>query len=225
MIFYFRISFVSLLVIVFTTQLNAQQLKEEIAVNKNAISVTIQPFYLLKNAAKIDIEFQKSGRNFAYILSPEVYAGNVRDATTLSSIRNENTDKINGFGIGLLQKYKKKDKIGGPYLAYGVTYRYQTIDYESEDFKQFEEDGFTFYEYEPIKDVLKINSFLFSGTFGFQKVKRDFVYDLYTGFGYKKPSIKSTYPEARKYNQGFNSYAYDGVVFLLGFKMGYQIKK
>ena len=77
MIFYFRISFVSLLVIVFTTQLNAQQLKEEIAVNKNAISVTIQPFYLLKNAAKIDIEFQKSGRNFAYILSPEVYAGNV----------------------------------------------------------------------------------------------------------------------------------------------------
>src|SRR5687768_12106135 len=114
MTFYLRISFVNLLFIVFTIQLNAQQIKEEPAINKNAISVTIQPFYLLNNAGKIDIEFQKPDRNFAYVLSPEVYAGNVRDAATFESIKSVNKDKINGFGIGFLQKYKKKNQIGGP---------------------------------------------------------------------------------------------------------------
>lgn len=202
----------------------AQDASNEAGKNaKLAVSVAVQPLYAISNAGKFDIELQNSASRFAYIISPEIYGGSLRDVSPFQNQVGVNKDRLSGFGIGLLQKYYVNES-KRPYVAYGLTYRYQTIAFEAEGYDTFEKNGLTYYQYGPIKDKWKINSFLISTVIGYQKIKHDFLYDVYLGFGYKKPSVESKYPEARKYDEGVYNFAYTGLVYHMGFKIGFNIR-
>ena len=93
--------------------------QEKDSINKMpAISIAVQPFYLVQNIMKVDMELYTSGR-FSYIISPEIYYGKAIDKTGKSSINDIPHDKLRGLGIGAYQKftftYKSKNS---PYFAY-----------------------------------------------------------------------------------------------------------
>ncbi|HMI01790.1 MAG TPA: hypothetical protein VK541_04865 [Pedobacter sp.] len=192
---------------------------------KISLSVAVQPFFLLSNAGKIDVELQPAGSKFGYVLTAEVYGGRVKDRSIFSEIEDDAPyDKISGAGIGISQKYRFKDKRSSPYIAYGLTYRYQEIAIETEGFYQYQENGLTYYDYGPIGKNLVISSGLASAVFGYQKIADDFVYDLYFGFGYKAQLKNTDFDDLRQYDKYQYSHAYKGPVMLLGFKIGFQFQ-
>jgi hypothetical protein len=191
---------------------------------KTGFSVSVQPFFLLNNAIKADLEIQPVGRRFTYVFTAELYDGPILDDDDFNSIARLAEDQINGFGLGILQKYKFKDKLSSPYLAYGVTYRHQEVAIETEGFYSTEKDGLNFYEYGAIKKRLLNDALLLSATLGYQKVAHNVVYDIYFGFGYKAPLRNTDFGGYRRYEQDITSIAYKGFGMLVGFKIGYQFQ-
>jgi len=191
---------------------------------KTSVSVAIQPFFLLNNAVKIDLELQSANSKFGYIFSIEGYGGSMQEDRYKYTSRDPVYDKLNGIGIGIAQKFRFIDDRPGPYIAYGLTYRYQEIAIETEGFFPYQENGFTYYDYGPLEKNLVISSGLASAVFGYQKVKDNFVYDFYFGIGYKAQLKDTGFDGLREYNQYQYSYAYKGSLMMLGFKMGFQLR-
>lgn len=191
--------------------------------SKTSLSVAVQPFFLLINAGKIDVELQPAGSKFGYVVTAEIYSGGIEDYDH-SSDKGDPYDKINGAGIGISQKYKFKDKRSSPYIAYGLTYRYQEITIDTEGFYSYQDNGFTYYDYGPREKNLVISSGLASVVFGYQKIAGDFVYDFYFGGAYKAQLKNTDFDGLRKYNKYSDSYAYKGPTMLVGFKIGFQFK-
>ncbi|MEJ7560148.1 MAG: hypothetical protein WKF66_17695 [Pedobacter sp.] len=191
---------------------------------KTAISVSLQPFFLVNNTLKADLEIQPIGRKFNYVITAELYDGPMLDDDDFSYTSRFPEDQINGFGLGILQKYKFKNQLSSPYLAYGVTFRHQEVAIETEGFYSTEKDGLMYYDYGDIKKRLINDAILFSATLGYQKVSRNVVYDLYFGFGYKLPLNDTKFGGYRRYEQGITSIAYKGFGMLVGFKLGYQFQ-
>jgi hypothetical protein len=192
--------------------------------NKSSISVSVQPFFLLINAAKADLEFQPNGRRFGYVLTPEFYTGPIQDDDNFGYLTRLANDQLKGFGLGILQKYKFKDQLSSPYVAYGITYRHQELSIQTNGFYTTEQDGLMYYEYGAIKKRFLIDALLLSATIGYQKIAHYVVYDFYFGVGYKTPLGDIDFEGYRKYNQSTTSIAYKGVGMLVGLKLGYQFQ-
>lgn len=191
---------------------------------KTAISIAIEPHFLITNAGRLNVELQKPGGKFAYIIVPEIYGGEIVDAGVFRGISDKDPDKIRGFGLGLFHKYKFKPSVTGPYLAYGLTYRNLDITYNTEGYIRYTEDELTYYKYGDMEDVLKINSYLISGLAGYQKTAGIFMFDIYVGLGYKSSNKKSLYPAARKYDRSVFDIAYTGGTMVFGIKLGFQLQ-
>jgi hypothetical protein len=168
--------------------------------HKKSISVTFQPFFLLNNAAKFDVELQAAGKKRGIVFTAEVYSGRLKDTEELIDPDYSEWDEIAGAGIGISGKYKFKNQRSSPYVTYGITYRYQEIGYQGQDFYSYEEDGLSYFEYGLIDYKAVVSSALFNTTFGYQKVKDDYMYDLYFGFGYKAPLNEPNFRDIRRYD-------------------------
>lgn len=205
-------------VIVDTTHLDKAE-------NKKSLSVSLQPLFMLISAGKIDIELQPAGKRHAYIFTAEVYGGRVQDRSNGFDTRsNGDWDKINGAGLGISHKFKFKNERSSPYIAYGLTYRYQEITFETEGFYPYEQDGLTYYEYGSIEKNLVISSGLATTVFGYQKISDDFVYDFYFGFGYKAQLKETDFMGLREYDNSIMNYAYKGFGMVAGLKIGFQFR-
>ena len=190
---------------------------------KPAMSLSVQPLFLISNAAKLDLEIQLPKRRLGYIVSAEVYAGRVKDIGFLEITSGDRPfDRISGFGLGVLQKHSFREGITSYYVAYGITYRHLKIDYETDGFSPYQQDGLNYYEYGPLEKSKKINTLLLSTTIGYHRIMGRFVYDLYLGLGYKSPLEKVDFNGARDYNDSMPSFAYKGFGILAGIKLGFQ---
>ena len=188
-----------------------------------SLSISLQPFFLLNNALKVDMEWQRAESQFGYIFTVESYNGRVEENKYNYSSYGHN-DPVNGFGVGVAQKYRLKSGRSGPYVAYGMTYRYLEITMETEDFYQYQENGLTYYDFGALKKNNVISSGLFSAVFGYQKVADNFVYDLYLGMAYKAQFKSTDFGGGRTYDQYQYSYAHKGATMLVGLKIGYQFR-
>ena len=193
-------------------------------VSAQSVSVAIQPIFILNNAGKIDVELQPATSRFGYILTAELYGGTIKDKPTFSIQENAASDKLRGAGIGISQKYKFKEDRSSPYIAYGLTYRYQEINIETEGVYPYQENGLTYYGYGPYNKNLIISSGMASAVFGYQKIEDDFVYDFYFGAGYKTQFNNTDFDGLRSYNRNQYSYAYKGPLMLAGLKIGFQFR-
>lgn len=202
----------------------------EISVNagtataQTGISVAVQPLFLINNAGKIDVELQPAGSKFGYIFTAEVYGGRIKDGDIFRRFEDENWDKVSGAGIGVSQKYRFRDKGSSPYVAYGLTYRYQEIPVETEGFYTYQENGLTYYGYGPGEKNLVISSGLVSAVLGYQKTAGDFLIDFYFGGGYKAQLKNTDFDGLRRFNRYQYSYAYKGAVVLIGVKVGFRFR-
>ena len=195
------------------------------AADKRSVSVSFQPFFMLINAGKIDVELQPAGKKAGYIFTAEVYGGRTKDESDgFDNRSNGQWDKVSGAGIGIARKYKFKNERSSPYVAYGLTYRYQEISIKTEGFYSYQEDGLTYHEYGPLEKNLVVSSGLANAVFGYQKIADDFVYDFYFGFGYKAQLKEPDFQGLREYDHSIVNYAYKGFGMLVGFKLGYQFR-
>jgi len=193
---------------------------ESVAVS---VRLTVEPLYLFNRTAKAALETKKPGSRLAHIVSPELYFGTVYDKS-LMEFKKRSADKLFGFGIGLQQKLYGKDKQHGPYFAWDAAYRHLIINYSTEGFIPYEKDGLQYYDYGPYSKDLKIHSFMGSLLGGIQlHSESDMLFDFFLGFGYKA-STKKGNEHPREYNQEFSSYAYNGFLYRMGFRIGYQIQ-
>jgi hypothetical protein len=190
--------------------------------SKTAISVSLQPLFMVNNALKADLELQPSGRKFSYVLTAELYDGTIQKDDDFGSSKRLAHDQLNGFGLGILQKYKFKKKLSSPYVAYGATYRHQEVAIETEGYYTTQQDGLTFYEYGAVKKRLLFDGLLLSTTLGYQKVSYNFVCDVYFGIGYKAPFGDADSESHREYDDNMTSLTFKGIGMLVGFKLGYQ---
>ncbi|RZK66192.1 MAG: hypothetical protein EOO85_27180 [Pedobacter sp.] len=188
-----------------------------------SLSIALQPFFLLNNALKVDVEWQRADSQFGYIFTMESYSGRVEENKYNYSSDGHN-DAMNGFGLGVAQKYRLKSERSGPYVAYGMTYRYLEIAVETQDFYSYQENGLTYYDFGTIKKNNVISSGLFSAVFGYQRVADNFVYDLYLGMAYKAQFKSTDFGAGRTYNQYQYSYAHKGATMLVSLKIGYQFR-
>ena len=201
------------------------QTKEE-QVQKTSLGVAIEPLFLARSITKLDIEYKPKKHLFSYIVSPEIASGTVYDQALFSWDRNPSEDHLKGFGIGLFQKISAKVKSKAiPYLAYGLTYRKNTISYDDEGFVPYTKENLSFYEYRRYNDDLKIETYLISLLSGVQITGSSKIQcDVYGGFGYKSSKKSSMIIEGkRNYNHSFSDYAYNGFIFQLGVRFGYKI--
>jgi hypothetical protein len=194
------------------------------ATPKSSVSVAVQPFFLLTNTGKIDIELQPAGSKFGYVFTAEVYGGRIEDGDIFLIKEDERFDKIRGAGIGISQKYKFRDKRSSPYVAYGLTYRYQEITIDTEGFYPYQEDGLSYYGFGPGKKNLIISSGLANAVLGYQKVAGDFLIDVYFGLGYKAQLNDTDFGGLRNYKRYQYSPAYKGPAMQVGFKIGFQFR-
>lgn len=190
--------------------------------HKTLVSVSFQPFFLMINATRFDVELQPEGKRYRFIISPEIYSGKTKDVNLFKNQIGVKWDDLAGVGIGLMHKFQR-DEESGVYLAYGAIYRNQTIRFETEGFREFEKDGLTYYDYGPVNDKLHIQSVMVNGIFGYQASLNRFLIDYYLGLGYKKPFVKSRYPDAREYTQTPYLYTYNGFTLVAGVKLGLKI--
>jgi len=192
---------------------------------KSSLSLAIQPMFMLNNAGKIDLEWQPVATKLAYVFTVEVYSGRIKDVKAVFDNPSDVPwDRINGAGIGIAQKYKFKNERSSPYLAYGLTYRYQEINIETKGFFTYEQDGLTYYDYGPLEKNLAVSSGLATAVFGYQKISDDFLYDFYFGFGYKAQFNNTEFEGLRRFDSSIVNYAYKGFGMVAGFKIGYQFR-
>ena len=206
------------------TTLKAQSQVQDSTSQKPRISIAIQPLFLFIGAAKFDFELQPAKHRFGYKLTTELYQMETKDTRNLDFLDKKPYDKLRGFGLGLQQKYKFREKASSSYVSYGFTYRNQTIAYETEGFYPFQENGLTYYEYGPIDKKVRLETILVNTTLGYQIISYNFMFDVYMGVGYKGPLTKVNFDGARRYDYSILSYAYEGFGVLAGIKFGFQLQ-
>lgn len=207
---------------------SGEKKKEEIKSSSRLppVSLSVQPLFAFIDGLKLDIEMQKRNRHSSFIISPEFYTGSVRDKSSTLFFRKYEGDKITGFGLGLLAKYRLSTEPDGWYISYGITSRRFLINYTDEGYVGYTENNLHYYEYGNFTDQLKINSYLVSLAPGVQIIgSSNILLDLYLGIGYKFRNKKSEYPGHRTYERSPIDFGGRGFVPLAGFKIGYQIRK
>lgn len=208
------------------TQQNTPANNDQVTNRKPHLNISILPLYLYSKAIKFDTELQFKDINHGIILSTEIYNGLTEDASNqLFGGNSEATDKITGWGIGLAYKYKfSKEDNTSFYISPGLTVRKLNIRAESEDFIPYTKDNLLYYKYGNIDKYYKLNGLLLSATMGYQKVwKPGILLDLYMGIGHKFSSKNEQLNKIRDYTKYAYNYGFNGPVFLIGFKIGFQI--
>lgn len=189
---------------------------------RTSYSLSFQPLFMIINAGKFDFEWQPAGKKLGYVFTAELYSGRAEDFNDASFYRP--SDKISGVGIGASQKIKFYNRRSSPYLAYGLTYRYQEISVEAEGFYEVESDNLNYYEYGPVERKHALSNGLASLVVGYQKAKHDFLWDYYFGFGYKKQFNNTEFGGHREYNKYPYSFAYKGAMMVMGLKLGFRFE-
>lgn len=223
-----RSSFLLWLLCISST-LCAQESKneKENKVDKKAISVTLHPLYLFNKAVKIDAELQ-SKKPLAFIAGAELYSGRVNSLYKQENSFGEATnDKISGLGINFAIKYKIQE-IGGLnsyYISPGVTYRHLEINLEGPAFYSYQENGITYYTYGNTQQTQKVKPLVFYGNFGRYIEVNSVVLDVFCGLGYKFLKQNQQLLNTRNYHEEMFGYNYEGPIFQVGVKLGWQITK
>jgi hypothetical protein len=185
------------------------------------ILASVQPLFAVNNALRADIELKLRSPLLNVVLSPELYTGTVKDRY---AYRDQYRDNLGGIGIGISHKLDLSKRNVRPYVSYGITYRSLKIDYDDEGFLPYTKEGLLYYEYGTFNDRLNIRSTLLNAVGGIQFItKKRFVFDVYLGAGYKNSSKSSSFSK-REYHHGTRSFAYNGNLFLSGFRIGYQLR-
>lgn len=215
-----------MLAIVILNCYTVSKAQETDSIGPKKISLSVQPLFLITNAARLDMEIQHrdvNNRN-AYLVNFELYAGELNDDGFLRG-GSGYTDKISGFGIGLQQKYKFRAAKNSLYVNYGFIYRHQKLTYQIEDFYPYQQNGLNYFDYGPITKKKNMNTLQLVTTLGYQCIAaQHFLFDMFMGLGYRIPLNKIDFGTSRDYDDTIHTFASEGLGIVAGVKFGFQFK-
>lgn len=194
-----------------------------------AISITFNPLYAFNKAIKIDAELQTK-KPLAFIAGAEFYSGRINVNSLYQQTNNFGEsvdDKISGLGINLAIKYKFQETggVSSYYFSPGLTYRLLDLKLIGPAYYSYTENGLTYYSYGLTEQSQKIKPLLVYGNFGRYIEINSVVLDAYFGIGYKILNQNKEVLDVRKYHTAMFGYNYEGPIFQIGFKLGWQITK
>jgi len=206
-----------------------QESKSEITkpgTNK-AISVTFNPIFLFNNTIKLDAELQTK-KPWAVIVGAEFYSGGIKSLYSQSNNFNEPVDdEIGGFGVNLAIKYKfdQSGDVNSYYFSPGLTYRQLNLTLNGPAYYSYMQDGIEYYTYGATTQSQKVSPVVLYGNIGRYYELGSIVIDVYCGLGYKILNQNEELLKTRKYHKAMFGYNYDGAIFQVGIKLGWQITK
>ncbi len=190
-------------------------------------SLAVMPQYLVEKGLRVEGEMPLTGTfgKFHALLGLQYNSGEVPyfndESTTLRR------DQLKGFGIeALLKQY-----MGGGhwypnnyYLAFGPAYHNFTVTYFGEQFVPRIQDGLEVLVAELTDQEMAISrytlSFLVGGHYA---IGSRFFADVHLGLAARYSSVTLPVPNARLYDDYMTNYAYSGIMFRGGFKLGILI--
>lgn len=191
---------------------------------KTSFNVSTDILQYFNDTYRIDIEGKKTNASLSHFLTIEYLNGKTNNHTAW--LFHEDTDPITGFGVGIHQKWvaKKGNNKSTPYLAYGIGLRKVSINYSEVGFSRYTENSLDYYTYGPFNDELKIKSGMANVIGGIQFLhSTNIIFDGYLGVVYKISDTASNQRGPREYNKSSSSFAYEGLAFQLGAKVGFKI--
>jgi len=187
-------------------------------------SVAYMPQYLIEKGYRIEGEAQLNGRFKAWRLTlglqyntGEVPQYNDESITSMS-------DEVTGYGVEPMLKYFindwRKDR-NNYYLAAGPAYHHFNIDFFGRTFVPQTVDGLEVLVLNFVTQEMTINCFTVSVLAGNQMVLGNrFMLDVYMGIAGRYSATETAVPNVRLYDDNMSNYAYSGLMFRGGFKLG-----
>jgi hypothetical protein len=211
----------------FATSSSAQSGDTVSSANKIRLNLTFQPLFLINNALKFDFEVRPAKGKWAFIGGAEFYRGNIG---SLHSRKNEFgepvSDKIKGHGINLALKYNLSgsDKKGHFYVSPGMVWRSLELQLKGPMFYSYTEYNVEYITYGEAEASYRVKPFLGYANLGYQLSTGIFVFDVYTGVGYKTSKKIADLEQMRNYDQHFYGYTHKGMIVQGGIKLGVRLK-
>lgn len=202
----------------------AQQ-KADKSERKVSIGVATDIFKYINDTYSLEIEGKKTSSYLAHTLRIEHINGRTNDK--YFGIFSEGKDVVNGFGVGISQKWTAKKGAYGkfPYLMYGVSLRKISIKYKDVGFNSYQSDGLDYYQYGTFDDEVEIKSSLINLLTGVRLTAADhLIFDVYIGPAYRTSNSRSTYKGYREYNKDYSSFDYEGWLLQAGLKVGFKVR-
>ncbi|WP_207533552.1 hypothetical protein [Desertivirga arenae] len=191
---------------------------------KASITVSTDLLQYFNDIYKYDIEGKKTDSHLSHFLSIELVNGRTNNQSAWYT--NSGTDPISGFGLGIHQKWvaRKGNPKSTPYIAYGIGLRKVFIKYSAVGFSRYTENSLDYYIWGPYNDKVEIKSGMANAIGGIQfKHSTNIVLDGYFGIAYKISDSNSLKIGSREYNKTFSSFAFEGLGFQVGAKLGFKV--
>jgi len=202
---------------------NCQQ-KESKPAKKVEFSLALNVLNMVNDTYRFDLEGKKASSCLSHIVTGELING-YTNSDMRSFLWDASTDKVNGKGLGLYQKWSLYKKRTGeiPYICYGLTFRDVQITFDDEGYIAFVENSLEYYRYGKYRNTINVKTALYNFMAGVQfKSKPGFIFDTFLGIGYKDSSNDDKYIGEKTYRKRQSSFAYNGWITQAGFKLGFR---
>ncbi|MDR0505908.1 MAG: hypothetical protein LBH32_03690 [Dysgonamonadaceae bacterium] len=190
-------------------------------------AVSFEPLYLLNSGLRVNFEYRSTAEH-AFELSLIPYYAKEIDEDTHDDLTihhvNVNSgfrefNSLSGLGTGLGYKYYFASLF---FINPNISYTRYNVKYEGWEFKQFKEDGLTYYSYEQTLIKQPFDKFTVCMTLGGRSSYRHaFFVEYYAGIGL----AHSIYDiNKKKYNESMFGYGYSGIYLSTGIKIAFSIQ-
>ena len=207
------------------------------ALTQKKVTFAVQPLQLFNNGLRYDFEVRlgngpgwlQFGPAFYYnspskrnVNTNYYYEGNNYNYNDWYYIHwREPYSELKGYGLDLNYKHFL-DARRSFYIAIGLSYTRFDIKYLGRVWKDYKEDGLTYYEYREGNNTQQIERFGVNNFVGFQIPTRGaFLFDVFGGYAIRFSSSDEDKPS---FDNDIFSYGYSGIVPLIGFRLGFGVR-
>ena len=211
-----------LILIIFSALTSLRAQEEQVSTSNDLkwkFAIGLVPQYAIVSGMRLDFDL-KIKKNQYLTIAPQMYY-------------NENykmfyPDKTDMRGVGLNLNYRflysKTDNPEGPYIGFGLVYKYFDLKYFSETWSENSYLSNTFYTEEYGENHTEFNQFGYDLLIGYQGTYDRFFYDLYLGWGFRLSDFDKDNTDEDYWGETIFDPGYSGFLPTIGFRAGIFLK-
>lgn len=200
--------------------LSAQE--EQVTIDKDLkweFAIGLVPQYAIVSGMRLDFDM-KIKRNQYLTVAPQLYYNE-----NYTMFYPDKTD-MRGLGLNLNYRflYSKTDNPQGPYIGFGLVYKYFDLTYLAETWTYEYHLSNTFYAEDYIENNTEFNQFGYDLLIGYQGTYDRFFYDFYLGWGFRISDFDKDNTDEDYWGETIFDPGYSGFLPTIGFRAGIFLK-